>query len=268
MFILQHTKDEHNKTFGVSPEVAVVKELLDEQAWLHNQLVPAYRYKTLETLTKEDVERGIPVGSVDFVNRALELLGLDEQTPLLIPEKLNCNALLSRKIGIYAKEYLPELFQEHDKLFLKSAIELKSSYTGIYKKGDPLPSGIGFFVSEVVDFKSEWRCFVYKGKLVALKHYDGNPFLVPDKEIIYHSINRIKDDIDAFTLDVGVIETPTCKNKTAIVEVHNFTSCAFYGFEDQIILRMLEAGWEYAKVHNYKPAINMISNLIGDFFKK
>ena len=268
MFILQHTKDEHNKTFGVSPEVAVVKELLDEQAWLHNQLVPAYRYKTLETLTKEDVERGIPVGSVDFGNRALELLGLDEQTPLLIPEKLNCNALLSRKIGIYAKEYLPELFQEHDKLFLKSAIELKSSYTGIYKKGDPLPSGIGFFVSEVVDFKSEWRCFVYKGKLVALKHYDGNPFLVPDKEIIYHAINRIKDDIDAFTLDVGVIETPTCKSKTAIVEVHNFTSCAFYGFEDQIILRMLEAGWEYAKVHNYKPAINMISNLIGDFFKK
>lgn len=252
MFILQHTKDEHNKTFGVSPEVAVVKELLDEQAWLHNQLVPAYRYKTLETLTKEDVEKGIPVGSVDFVNKALKLLGLGEQIPILIPEKLCCNALLSRKIGIYSKEYLPELFQEHDKLFLKSATELKSSYTGIYKKGDPLPSGIGFFVSEVVDFKSEWRCFVYKGKLVALKHYDGNPYLLPDKEIIYHSINRIKDDIDAFTLDVGVIETPTCKSKTAIVEVHNFTSCALYGFEDQAVLRMLEAGWEYAKTHNYK----------------
>ncbi len=250
MFILQHTKDEHNKTFGVSPEVAVVKELLDEQAWLHNQLVPAYRYKTLETLAKEDVERGVPVGSVDFVNKALELLGLAEQTPLLIPEKLNCNALLSRKVGIYTREQVNKLFDENESLFLKSATELKGNYTGIYKKEDPLPSAIGYFVSEVIDFKSEWRCFIYKGELLAVKHYAGDPFLVPDKEIIYHAINRIKSDIDAFTLDVGVIETPTCKSKTAIVEVHNFTSCALYGFEDQKVLRMLEAGWEYAKTNN------------------
>ena len=80
-------------------------------------------------------------------------------------------------------------------------------------------------VSSIVNFVSEWRCFVFGGMLRDLRYYCGNKWVVPDKDTINSMVNAVGTTMRAYTLDVGVLES----GETAVVEVHNFISCGLYG---------------------------------------
>ena len=81
--------------------------------------------------------------------------------------------------------------------------------------------------SQVILIDSEWRAFVYKGKLVGLQNYCGEFTLFPDVEKIKEMIKAYKSAPIAYTLDVGINA-----NGTFVIEVHDFFSCGLYGFSD------------------------------------
>lgn len=90
-------------------------------------------------------------------------------------------------------------------------------------------------ISSIIDdISSEYRCFIYKKKLVGIHYYSGDFTIFP----CINTINSMIKDFNyehPYTLDVGVSD-----NKTIIIEAHDMFSCGLYGFSDmKIYPRML-----------------------------
>lgn len=170
----------------------------------------------------------VPVGSVEFVQDYFERLFSKTIKPINIPEVLLDYEFTGRKVfnGIEKdinKEY-----------FVKSNDKIKS-FTEITKKA---PIG-NYQISELIDFESEYRCFIYKDELVGIKNYTGDFKIFPDIVQIDSMIKTYKKTAPiAYTLDVGIF-----KNKTLIIEVHDFFSCGLYGFDDHRLLPYMFFRW-------------------------
>lgn len=112
--------------------------------------------------------------------------------------------------------------------FVKSNDKIKG-FVDIAKEA---PQGNYQISSIISDIVSEYRVFVYKGKIVGLKHYCGDFSVFPNINIIN---NIVKDYINqpiAYTLDVGIDNLGI----TFIIEINQFFSCGLYGFDDYKIL--------------------------------
>ena len=237
-FLLQLEENGH-----YSEDVAVVERIIRERNWLHQEedpiLVDSCCFKEL---SKERVADTIPVGSIEFVNKVLSLgYNAGHMKPINIPKELFDKKYLGRQCAIVKdKNDIQKLYSVWDKreLFIKSHTAVKTGYTDFYKISDNLPDDTEYFVSEVVNLVSEWRCFVYRGVLKDIKNYSGDPWVLPYREFVQECIDQIGDSITAYTLDVGV----TSDGKTVVIEVHNFVSCGLYGFDNPAIIPMLVNG--------------------------
>lgn len=267
----------------MSPDVAIVAELLKQKAW-RNREEKADKYFRL--LSWEDIELfarrstaeqtksqvsdprirqiieeliidipeegwpacAIPVGSVDFCNA---ILG-EEICPLNVPLCLREESYVCRRIADVTADDIPGYFRKWhtDKLFIKSATVAKDACTGLYGRKEPLPlfQDDLYQISEPLDFKAEWRVFVYKGNIQAIRQYSGRyDELLTQSDIQYvksvlTTIEAgISPKLKAYTLDIG---RTSARDIPVVVEVQNFVACGLYGFEDFVILNMLNAGIE------------------------
>lgn len=185
-----------------------------------------YGYTLSEDISSEVYSKYIPIGSIEFVHAFYKHhYGVSDLKPINIPEELLSLKYLQRKIF---DEKTVQGEGKDKQVFVKSADKLKS-FTDFLKVKD-IPTGKKLFISEVVDFISEWRAFVYRGQLLDVRCYSGNFRVSPDYSVIESMIEDFKNSPIAYTLDVGVID----KNgeKTVVIEVHHFYSCGLYGFKD------------------------------------
>lgn len=195
-----------------------------------------------------DYGRVCPVGSVEFVhNYFMQTLGVIPP-PINIPTALCTPVFLGRRVAVEN----PVAFCTQLKLkeaYIKSISTVKHRNNGYYRfiggklfNADTQEQVVfrnKSLVSECVSFLSEWRVFVYKSSAIAIKNYDGDPYLAPDKATVDSMIQAyIPEAPVAYTLDVGVIEQDGVR-KTVVVEVHNFYSCGLYGFDGYTALNML-----------------------------
>lgn len=93
--------------------------------------------------------------------------------------------------------------------------------------------------SEIVNFVSEYRCFIRYGKILAIKHYKGDCFVVPSKEVLTSIIEDYKDAPNAYTVDLGV----TDKGETLLVEVNEGYSVGSYGLDPIKYAKFLATRW-------------------------
>ena len=84
----------------------------------------------------------------------------------------------------------------------------------------PIPVGNHQISEYLRGIDSEWRAFVYKGKLVGLQNYCGEFTKFPSVRQINAMISAYKSAPVAYTLDVGVTDLGT-----VVIEVHDFFSC-------------------------------------------
>lgn len=245
-FVLQIGDNGH-----YSNDVATVEEVIDAHNWFRpNDKIEFVSYH-YDDITKENTEGLVPVGSVQFVNKVLSFYGKEGMKPINIPECLKEEKFLARKIA-FAKNRteIDNIKKEWNtnKVFIKSNTSVKHWMPELYTGKDCIAEDEEYFVSEEVDFASEWRCFVYRGQLRGIKHYLGNEWIMPEKEFVENCIQTMTKDSDmlAYTLDVGV----TGDGKNAVIEVHNFLSCGLYGFEEPIITPMLTNAFKYELNHN------------------
>lgn len=236
---LAEVDDKGHYVFENSAIVRIIDQINDMDKWLGKSQKYFVEDCSINDLTREKLDYNVvPIGSLDFVNKALGLLEHKPIKPLNIPECLRDFHFLGRNVAITKNLKERRKFcKEHslDKIFIKSNSEVKKFYADVYPANFEEFSDEECFISEPVDFISEWRCFVYRGKLRGIKHYLGNEWIMPYKFFIEDCINQIGDSIIAYTLDVGI--TKNCCN--AVIEVQNFISCGLYGFEDEIMIPML-----------------------------
>jgi hypothetical protein len=200
----------------------------------------------------------VPVGSNDFVIEFIEhFYGLDVK-PINVPKELWQHPsfdFIHRKI--YNGTHL-SLENHQGKFFVKSNDKIKyfSEVVECRQIVDktiysvPIPVG-NYQISEYLNgIESEWRAFVFRGKLVGLQNYCGDFTKFPNVNIIKEMIKAYGSAPVAYTLDVGVGAGMFDQkrgfflgNETFIIEVNDFFSCGLYGFANHAIYPLMLHNW-------------------------
>ena len=103
-----------------------------------------------------------------------------------------------------------------------------------------LPDDTDVLVSECVAFTSEWRCFVCRGRVLGLSHYDGDCLVYPDAEVVRRAIRDFHAAAPAaYGIDFGV----TPDGRTLLVEVNDAYALGCFGLKEVPYSEMLEARW-------------------------
>lgn len=186
--------------------------------------------KKIQHIFTEDeyVPEYCPVGSVEFVLNYLKVNFDLEPKPKNVPDELLSYHFTGRDIFNGTEKDIK------GKMFVKSNDQIKG-FTAICNEA---PIGNYQISSIIDDITSEWRAFVYNGKLVGLKNYTGRFDVFPDVDMINDMIKTYKSGPIAYTLDVGVVH-----EDTFVIEVHDFFSCGLYGFNDHRILPHMFYRW-------------------------
>lgn len=199
---------------------------------------------------KESHKNYVPIGSVEFVIEFLQhFYGLTPK-PLNVPEELFHYA--GREIFNGDTSSVNSI---SGKYFIKSNNNIKGFAKLLDIPSDQpviLPIG-NFQFSKYISIESEWRAFVYEGKLVGLQNYAGDFTLFPNVDTIKGMIEMYKSAPIAYTLDVGVNNAHTYSDDigTFVIECHDFFSCGLYGFSQPILVNMFYKWFrEYLKINN------------------
>ena len=183
------------------------------------------------------------IGSIPFVHGALHKMGLPTPEPDDYPSVLQEH--FHRRIWPTKMRVV-----ESQACFVKPRKKLKR-FTGRVMYGyDPFLVNYAslnteVWASEIVKFVSEWRCFVVRGDLVGVRHYDGDVDVPLDLETVQEAILALGSPPDGYALDFGVLDT----GETALVEMNAGYSIDPYGLEPELYLQVLEAWWESTTRH-------------------
>lgn len=206
-------------------------ESIEFQNWLRND-------KSFEVCFTDEptMPNYIPIGSVEFVSTYINNYYGITPKPKNIPlELIGKNWTGRTVINGTEKDIIGEKF-------VKSNDKIKS-FTEICKTA---PEG-NYQISDLIDIESEWRAFIFEGKLVGLQNYSGEFDIFPNVDKIKAMINAYKTQPIAYTLDVAI-----SNNDTVIIEVHDFFSCGLYGFSEHKILPFMFSKWFYSFVGGQK----------------
>lgn len=183
-----------------------------------------FTYELTDEVTKKDC---IPVGSVEFVSKYLHDYHNKTIKPINIPQELIDIKYTKRVVFNGTEKDLVT------KKFVKSNDKIKH-FTEITNHA---PNG-NYQISDLIDIDSEYRCFIYKKKLVGIQNYSGDFTMFPNIQTINDMIKDYKSSPIAYTLDIGIN-----KSDTFIIEVHDFFSCGLYGFSNYNILPYMFSNW-------------------------
>lgn len=93
--------------------------------------------------------------------------------------------------------------------------------------------------SEVIDFVSEWRCFVRYGEIIGIQFYNGDPDVKCDRSVIDEAIKVYTGIPAGCSLDFGVASD----GRTLLIEMNDGFAIGSYGLPDEEYARLLVARW-------------------------
>lgn len=198
------------------------------------------------------------VGSVEFMQTVLTSRGWKVPAPLNVPDILLDFA--GRKIerntlrNVIYNTDLPVFLKPADshKLFPGGIITNHANAKLIFAD-QPLDTQV--LVSPEIEIVSEYRVFVDREKgMVSMRHYAGEPFIVPDYDTIKSMMAAYKPFAPrTYSLDVGVVEEDNSNRQhTIVVECNDFWALGTYGFDPVKYVELLALRW-YELVNQLEP---------------
>jgi hypothetical protein len=192
--------------------------------------------KTLEALNPS--KNDILIGSVEATERFFNLIGVPVPNYIGYPESLK--KYLHRNIETMK---FSELDGKTFPYFVKPKNGVKA-FTGSLVQNetqksflvsfDNVISDTELYVSDPINFITEYRCFVHKKELKGIQYYLGDFKKFPSIETIESMIRDYDNCNVSYTLDVGVLEN----GETALVEVNDMWAIGSYGFDAKTYVRM------------------------------
>lgn len=196
----------------------------------------------------------VPIGSVEFIRRAMSIAGLKEPPPLSYPGALQ--QFLRRDVrlgtlgetlsGCFVKPVATKLFTG---FLLPSRSEINSldEHTSEqYQVFVSLPKDTPAWISEPVEFISEHRAYIHNSEIVGIGRYDDgeDDSPSPSHETIAKMLcafERTGSAPIAYSIDVGVLSD----GSTALVECNDAWALGYYKgtLSPKDYLRMLIARW-------------------------
>lgn len=210
------------------------------------------KFSTLQDLADYYHSRGeLIVGGIGIIRKRLKAFDIDPIT-VDYPEELK--EFLGRTIRESTLSNIannPETWP----IFIKSKEQKRITGKVIRNVSDLV--GLGYqeenpeiYISEVMDFVSEYRVFVRYGEVLDCKHYWGDPMVFPDAAIIKAAISKYQSAPDAYGIDFAV----TKEGKTVLIEVNDAWALGCYGLEMHLYAKFLITRWA------------QITNTIDEFF--
>lgn len=102
-----------------------------------------------------------------------------------------------------------------------------------------LPNDEEIYISPVLNFESEWRCYIHKKEIIKISNYRGNPTTVPSVYEMNIAIKRFTEAPIAYCLDFGVIDC----GATVLVEANDMYALGNYGIFSMQYSKMMEDRW-------------------------
>ncbi len=265
--ILQNVSTKETRTV----KQAILLSDKDEYKLIRSDIVELSKHKD------DLLNRAVPIGSVEFVREAMNVAGIKE--PEIHPYPIREYKFLQREISSTTlKELLTSLFEftGNFKKFIKpKKIKLFTGFVFGVDSSQRYDSDFlheqlclllrnpdeELFVSDVVDFLSEWRYYINDGQILGYARYDeegddGAP--EPDinivKEYVYlyefflNVIYTKRHTNPPYVLDFGVLST----GETALVEYNAPWAIGLYGdaLTPKQYLKFLIDGWDYMELIN------------------
>lgn len=188
-------------------------------------------------------ESTIICGNIGDVLLALKKMGVEKPAELDYPEHLNW--FLGRNIR---RMRIEDVRRGTERLFVKPVTQ--KMFTGlVWDPEDPRSRLVlapyeydtPVIVSDIVEFESEWRCFIKHDTLIGVKHYKGDWCKAPARLLLDEAIRLGVGKMPAaYVLDLGV----TADGKTLLVETNEGYAVGCYGLPSLVYARFLEARWE------------------------
>ena len=165
----------------------------------------------------------------------------------IFPENLSYPSELIEYYGrSIRKKKLCDLERESFPLFIKPLKDksapgiIVNAFPDVFKtEYSHLPADSEIWCSEVVDFISEWRCFVRYGKILDIRLYHGNRDARCDDSIILDAVSLYRNSPASYALDFGV----TSDGRTIIVEMNDAIALGSYGLQDTLYAELLATRW-------------------------
>lgn len=211
------------------------------------------KYFLVDEIEDNDPETLI-VGGIGNVRKRLQRFGIEKPfNEMDYPSELS--KYLGRKIWASTIE---ELFdnQQNWNVFIKPKNETKKfagkvvkeykDFIGLVDKNNPTE----IWCSEIVSFKTEWRCFIRYNSILDIRQYKGVWDATLNLSIIQNAIDDFKSSPCAYALDFGIDEN----NNMKLVEVNDAHSLGSYGISSVNYAKFLSARW--AELTNTKDYAN------------
>lgn len=209
------------------------------QKWLDSKNKITIKYLNTninETIIFKSIHKKyIPIGSVEFVTTFLQYFYNKIPMPINIPTELF--NFTYRNIFNGTEKDIKNI---KGKWFIKNNDKIKDFSEIIDINENTYLKEGNYQFSQFIQIQSEWRVFIYKGKLVGLQNYSGDFTKFPNVDTIKGMVLAYKNAPISYTLDIGVTDY-----STFVIECHDFFSCGLYGFNDYTILPFMFSKWFY-----------------------
>ncbi len=209
------------------------------------------KYFSVNAITDNDPESLI-VGGIGNVRARLKQLGIDRPlTEIDYPQELKKyfgrNVWESTIEEVLNNEQNWNIFikpKKETKKFVGKVIVDFKDFIGLVDKDNPTE----IWCSEIVNFKTEWRCFIRYGQILDIRQYKGAWDSKLDLQVIQNAVKDFKSAPAAYALDFGIDENNVMK----LVEVNDGHSLGTYGISGTNYAKFLSARWaELTKTKDY-----------------
>lgn len=102
-----------------------------------------------------------------------------------------------------------------------------------------VPDDEPVIAQEVVDFVSEWRATILRGRVLNVAHYKGDPIAFPDADLMQEAIGALSAAPIGFGMDWAV----TSDGRSLLIEVNDGFALGNYGVRGHQYTAPIECRW-------------------------
>lgn len=225
-------------------------------AYVANEGFQSLGWETQKYFTVDEIEdldpESLIVGGIGNVRKRLKQFGIEKPlSEIDYPKDLE--KYLGRKVCTSTIEEIIKDDQnwnifikpkKETKKFVGKVIKEYKDFIGLVVKDSPTE----IWCSEIVNFKTEWRCFIRYGEILDIRQYKGVWDSKLDLDVIKNAVEDFKNAPASYALDFGIDENNTMK----LVEVNDGHSLGTYGISATNYAKFLSARWaELTKTKDY-----------------
>nr|WP_262990387.1 ATP-grasp domain-containing protein [Chryseobacterium gilvum]MCU7614472.1 ATP-grasp domain-containing protein [Chryseobacterium gilvum] len=199
------------------------------------------KFTNLDEISNKNPEH-IIVGGIGNVRRRLQDLNIIRKNkeidyPTELKPYLKRNIWSSTINEIFNKKEWNIFIkpQTETKLFAGKVIKSEMDFLGLINEEKETE----VWCSELINFKTEWRCFIRYKEILDIRRYKGDWDTKIDVKTVNDAINSFISQPNSYALDFGVDEN----GEMFLVEVNDGHSLGTYGLSSAHYAKFLSARW-------------------------